>query len=101
MPDGTAVKVSVFAHLSGGVGPDGLTVDSQGNLVVAHAGRGIVWIYSTHGEILHRIESCGSHELTNVAYGGPEHKTLYITDAEGEILTARMPVPGRVLYSHQ
>lgn len=101
MPDGSAVKVSVFAHLTGGVGPDGMTVDSEGNVVVAHAGRGIVWIYSKGGELLHRIESCGSDELTNVAYGGPDHKMLFITDAEGEILTARLPVAGHLLYSHQ
>jgi gluconolactonase len=101
MPDGTSVKVSIFAHMDGGVGPDGMTVDSEGNVVVAHAGRGIVWIYSKRGELIYRIESCGSDELTNVAYGGPDRKTLYITDAEGEILSARLPVAGHPLYSHQ
>jgi len=100
-PDGSVVKVSIFAHLNGGVGPDGMTTDSAGNVVVAHAGRGIVWVYSPHGELLHRIESCGSHELTNVAYGGPDMRTLFITDADGMILTARLPVPGHPLFSHQ
>jgi gluconolactonase len=36
---------------------------------------------------------------TNVAYGGADRKTLYITEAEhGCILMARMPVAGRVVY---
>ena len=101
MPDGSLVKVSVFVHLSGGVGPDGMTVDAEGNVVVAHAGRGIVWIFSKRGEPLCRIESCGSDELSNVAYGGPDARTLFITDAEGKILTTRLPVPGHTLYSHR
>jgi gluconolactonase len=101
LPDGNVTKVSVFAHLDGGVGPDGMTVDAAGNVVVAHAGRGIVWVYSKHGEILYRIESCVSHEVTNVAYGGSEMRTLFITDADGAILTARLPEPGHLLYSHR
>lgn len=101
MPDGSLVKVFVFAHLSGSVGPDGMTVDSEGNVVVAHAGRGIVWVYSKRVELLCRNESCGSDGLSNFAYGGPKFNTLFITDAEGEILTARLPVSGHALYSHQ
>jgi len=100
LPDGNVTKVSVFAYLNGGVGPDGMTIDSQGNVVVAHAGRGIVWIYSPHGELLHRIESCGSREITNVAYGEADMRTLFMTDAEGMILTAKLPVPGHTLFSH-
>jgi gluconolactonase len=39
--------------------------------------------------------------MTNVCYGGPENKTLFITEADtGSILTCEMPVPGKVLYSH-
>lgn len=49
----------------------------------------------------YRIESCGSDELSNVAYGGPDSRTLFIADAEGKILTTRLPVPGHKLYSHQ
>lgn len=100
LADGNVTKVSAFVHMDGGVGPDGVTTDSAGNVVVAHAGRGIVWVYSVHGELLHRIESCGSHELTNVAYGGADMKTLFITDASGLVLTARLPVAGHPLYSH-
>ena len=38
---------------------------------------------------------------TNVAFGGPENRTLYITEsATGSILTATLEVPGRPMYSH-
>jgi gluconolactonase len=46
-------------------------------------------------------QGCVSHEATNVAYGGPNPRTLFVTDADGYVLTARLPVPGHVLVSHQ
>ena len=99
--DGSLMKVSVFAHLNGGVGPDGMTVDADGNLFVAHAGRGIVWGFSPHGELIHRILSCGGYEVTNLAFGGPQNRTLFITDADGLIQRITLPTPGHLLYSHQ
>ena len=39
--------------------------------------------------------------MTNMAYGGPGGKTLYMVDSySGEVLTATMPVAGKLLYSH-
>ena len=103
MPDGTASKVGIFVQLSGSLGgPDGLAMDQEDNLVVAHAGLGAVWVFSRLGEPLYRIRSCEGLTTTNVAYGGPANKSLYITESEsGCILVARLPVPGRLMYSHQ
>jgi gluconolactonase len=40
--------------------------------------------------------------MTNVAFGGPKRKTLYITDSlNGEILTAEMPAAGKKMFSHR
>jgi gluconolactonase len=91
-----------FIQLSGGLsGPDGMAMDEQGNLAVVHAGFGTVWQFSPLGEPLARIRSCAGIRTTNIAYGGPDRRTLYITEAEqGAILTARMEVPGRIMYSH-
>jgi gluconolactonase len=91
-----------FLQLSGGLsGPDGMAIDEQGNLAVVHAGFGTVWLFSPMGEPLARIRSCAGIRTTNFAYGGPDRRTLYITEAEqGVILTARMEVPGRRMYSH-
>lgn len=94
--------VGLFIQLSGGLaGPDGLAVDEEGNLAVVHAQHGTVWLFSRWGEPILRVRSCAGRALTNLAYGGPDRRTLFITDAEtGSVLTARMPVPGRAMFSH-
>jgi len=101
LPDGGTTKVGAFVYLMGGSGPDGLAMDSQGNLVVCHAGNGSVWIFSPIGQPLYRIKSCRGNFPTNIAYGGPENRTVFITESDtGTILRAEMPVPGRTMYSH-
>jgi gluconolactonase len=102
-PSGTTLKVSVFAHLHGGPsGPDGLALDQEGCLLIAHAGFGSVWRLSPRAEPLERIVSCTGYSTTNLAFGGPERKSLFITDSDGgNILRAELPVPGQLLYSHQ
>lgn len=99
---GKVKRMSVFIQLSGSSGgPDGLAVDAEGNLAVAHSGMGSVWIFSKTGEPLYRVRSCAGLRTTNVAYGGPENKTLYITESHsGSILQAQLATAGRPLYSH-
>lgn len=100
--DGGVFKVGTFIQLSGGLGgPDGLAIDRDGNLAVAQVGNGSVWIFSRLGEPLYRIRSCEGLATTNVAYGGPENKTLFITESDsGTVLTCDLPVPGQLMYSH-
>ena len=96
-----ASKVGTFIQLSGGGGPDGLAIDEDGGLVVAHVGLGSVWIFNRLGEPAYRLKSPRGHLTTNVAYGGPDRRTLYITESEtGSILRAKVPVAGSVMYSH-
>ncbi len=100
-PDGGVTKVGIFAYLSGGIGPDGMAMDRVGNIIVAHVGMGCAWLLSPKGEPLYRIQSCRGDGVTNVAFGGVDGKTLFITESEtGTILKAAMPEPGAHLYSH-
>ncbi len=100
-PEGLLTRVSVFVHMSGGTGPDGMAVDQSGNLIVAHAGAGIVWVFSALGVPILRIDSCAGHMTTNVAYGGADLRNLYITESEsGCVLVARMDTPGQPMHSH-
>ena len=100
MPDGGTTAVGTTIQMSGGIGPDGLALTADGGLVIAHPGMGAVWVCSRRGEPLYRVESCGSDLLTNIAFGGPDLKTLYITDSgAGQILRAQLPVAGRPLHS--
>jgi len=97
-----AARWRVFIQLSGGhAGPDGMAVDVDGNVAVVHAGFGTVWQFSALGEPIARIRSCAGIRTTNIAFGGADMRSLFITECEeGAVLLARMPVPGRVMFSH-
>ena len=102
LADGSTTKVGLFIQLSGSLaGPDGLAMDEAGNLAVAHAGLGAVWLFDRLGQPLYRVRSCAGLLTTNLAYGGADGRTLYITESEsGSILRAVMPVAGRHMFSH-
>ena len=94
-------KVGTFVQLSGGGGPDGLALDAEGRLLIAHFGIGCVWVMSANGEPVYRINSCGSAHITNLTFGGADGQTLHITDSgAGAILAARLDVPGKPMFSH-
>jgi len=99
---GGVSKVGVFAQLPGIHGPDGLAMDEGGNLAAAHARPGIIWLFSPIGEPLCRVQLPGkTARMTNMAYGGADRRTLFITESySGSILAARMPVAGKTLFSH-
>jgi len=98
---GGVAKVCVYLQLSGGGGPDGLALDEQGRLAVAHVGMGSGWIFDRVGETVYRVRSCMGAFTTNVAFGWPDRSTLYITESEsGTILKAELDAPGKLMYSH-
>lgn len=99
MPDGGASKVGIFTQLSGGLGgPDGLALTDAGGVVVAHAGLGCVWVFSPTGEPLYRVRCPQGLMTTNIAFGGLDMRDMYITEsASGQVLKARMPLPGKRL----
>ncbi len=102
MPDGSMRKVGVFVQLSGGTsGPDGLAIDDDDNLVVCHNGFGAVWMFSAVvGEPIRRINAPRGIFTTNCAFGGPDNRSLFITESQtGTMLRAELDVPGRELYS--
>jgi gluconolactonase len=100
--DGSIGRVGIFIQMSGGMGPDGMAMDSEGNLAVCHVGMGSVWLFSKFGRPVQELRSCAGIATTNAAFGGADGKTLYITESEtGTILMAPAPVAGLTLYSHQ
>jgi gluconolactonase len=101
MKDGRASKVGVYIQMSGGGGPDGMAIDSQGNLAVCHVGFGAVWVFSAKGEPMYRIDAPEGLFTTNCAFGGVDGKQLFITESKtGTILVADLKVSGRAMYSH-
>ena len=78
-------------------GPDGMALDSEGNLLVTHFGSGHVYVYDAAGTEVQRIP-CGGTSPTNVCFGGADHTTLFITvDDTGEIVTIDWGVRGQTL----
>ena len=98
--DDPARRTGLFVQLFA-AGPDGVALDDDGNVVVAHPTVGAIWLFSRIGEPLYYIKSSAREMTTNVAFGGPDNKTLYITESRsGSILTAQLPVAGKRMYSH-
>lgn len=100
-PDGTIHRIGLYCQLMGGWGPDGMAVDRAGNVIVAHAGFGSIWVWSPLGLPIYRVISCdGGLLTTNIAYGGNDNQTLFITNSlSNNILTAEMPAPGETMFA--
>jgi gluconolactonase len=97
-PNGTLARQTdrVFADLGGpesGV-PDGMKVDSAGNVYCGGAGG--IYILDPKGKKLGRIVH-GQPQTTNLAFGGPDWRTLYFTNwnflGSVNLKIAGMPVP--------
>ena len=68
--------------------PDGMCLDEDGNLFVAHYGMRRVQVLSPSGRLL-RSYPGGNLTTSNVAFGGPRMDQLYVTGALGEEKTTR------------
>jgi gluconolactonase len=75
------VRSYLFSQLNGGWGPDGMAFDLAGNLYVAQYGGGVVMVLDPKGELIERI-TMGGLFPTNVAFGGPDRRNLYVTEVE-------------------
>ncbi|MFB8373471.1 SMP-30/gluconolactonase/LRE family protein [Paenibacillus taichungensis] len=70
--------------------PDGMTVDSEGMLWVAHWGGGRVTRWNPHtAELLQQIE-VPADQVTSCCFGGPDLEDLYITTARIGIQEERL-----------
>lgn len=79
--DGTVGPREVWAEVAQPAGADGMAFDMNGLLYVAHFSGGAVDIFDSSGLLVDRIPVPGS-QPTNVAFGGPDNKTLVITEVE-------------------
>ena len=93
-PNGTLARQTdrVFADLRGselGV-PDGMKVDTEGNVYCGGAGG--LWIMDPKGKKLGRIVH-GASATTNLAFGGNDWRTLYFT-SRSHLGAVQMKIPG-------
>jgi gluconolactonase len=98
--DGSISKVAAFQTFFGASGPDGLAVDVDNRLVMAHGSLGGAFVMSHTGEVTHFLESPEGAMVTNLAYR-PGTTQLVITESQsGTILEVDLPAPGIKLFSH-
>jgi gluconolactonase len=76
--------------------PDGMCLDTDGNLYVAHYGMRRVQVISPDGKVIRRYPG-GNLTTSNVAFGGPDMDTLYVTgglkgegDSEGGLFRIKL-----------
>ncbi|PYN84651.1 MAG: gluconolactonase [Candidatus Rokuibacteriota bacterium] len=94
-------RARISTYLNGGIGPDGLTLDEKGNVYVAHVDSGEVVVLTPKGKIIGSIKlpEGGGTFNTNVAFGGPQRQTLYITESSQNIIyRVAMKVRGLKLF---
>jgi len=101
MPSGMLAKQTdrIFADLRGkepGV-PDGMKVDTEGNVYCGGAGG--IWIMDPAGKKLGRIIH-GAPATTNLAFGGDDWKTLYLT-SRNHLGSVNVKIPGLPVPAQQ
>ena len=102
LPDGALDLGSdrIFAELGGDApgAPDGMKVDVEGNLYCG--GSGGLWILNPSGTHLGTIVH-GAAQTTNLAFGGPDWKTLFFVSWVSlgcvDVEVPGMPVPSRAI----
>ncbi len=76
-------------------GFDGMRVDVDGNLYISRHGKGTVIKMTPQGQALQEIDVLGKMP-TNLCFGGPDGRTIYVTEAEHQRLVRfRVDRPGR------
>ncbi len=98
MADGTLGAGQDFPATSGG---DGMAIDCAGNLYVAKADTPNLDVYTPNGDSIGTITLSvldgEYHGVTNVAFGGPDQKTLYISGhgVNKGLFKIELDIPGR------
>lgn len=76
-------------------GMDGMRCDAKGNLYIVRYGKGTVAKLSPAGKLLQEIKLIGQ-KPTNIAFGGKDGRTAYITlQDKGNLETFRVDAPGQ------
>ena len=92
-PDGTAGEPRMVYRFRDPGWPVGMVVDTEGAIIVALYRAGALAFVSQSGELLDRWEREGSMP-TDIGFGGPALRTIYVTDAAGKVETFEHGVRG-------
>ncbi len=96
--DGSLSNARIFASgirssLEAGV-PDGMKCDANGNVWVTAPGG--VWVYAPNGDLIGKVRA--PELVANLAWGGPDFRTLYLTATHSVYSVATKVGPRREPY---
>jgi len=75
-------------------GFDGMRCDVDGNLYITRYGKGTVAVVNPTGELIREIELPGKRP-SNICFGGPDGRTVYVTEVEHtQLVQFRTDRPG-------
>jgi gluconolactonase len=96
--DGTLGEKAVFATMPDKHDPDGIALDSKGNLWVAQFGSGAVRVFDASGTLVRSVQMPGK-DITNLEFAGQDMKILFITEADtGSLYKLRVDTAGQPLF---
>lgn len=88
----------LFAQLDHGVFPDGICFDATGRVFCAGHGGSLIYVLSASGDIEERIPMADK-DISNLCFGGPDYKTLYVTESDtGRLAAIDWHTPGMVPF---
>lgn len=102
--DGATARARVVSKLNPDWNVDGIRTEASGNIVMACWGEGLI-VLSPAGRLLSQLKFPGL-EITNLVFGGPDRRTLYLTahtpgpirgHNSGQILAVKWPRSGAAL----
>jgi gluconolactonase len=77
---------------------DSLALEANGNICVATLVSGGITVFAPSGEML-EFHQASEGYCTNIAFGGPDHRTAFITlSGYGDLFAAQWPRPGLPLH---
>lgn len=100
-PDPVYPMAGVWIQLSGGLGPDGLAVNADGFVAVAHGQAGRAWVFDPIGDPVACVRTPGGQWTTAVAWY-PDGQRLAIVDAQtgsiyvADLSPARLPANAHI-----
>ena len=92
-PDGSLANKKLLKTFPD-FGFDGMRCDVDGNLYITRYGKGTVVVLSPAGIILREIDVLGA-KPSNLCFGGPDGRTVYVTEVEHRrLIQFRVAKPG-------
>lgn len=93
-PQGQVSHKRLLIHFDD-YGMDGMRSDTAGNLYICRYGKGTIALVNPSGELIREVPLTGK-KPSNIAFGGPDGKTCYVTlQDRGCVEYFRSEIPGR------